>query len=173
MDESDGVWLEAGAAAQAAADTELRLDAFEVYQAEAARSRLADRIGWATVTLLCGAVLVGEVGRGQSPAPEGTLLVRRSDGSVLVVPVNAVAGVVGSSAGLRDEGERPVSLASLLRECWATQAPVRLLLPDGQWTAGIIVFVGADHVELHQEDQNVAIPYAAVQAWNLGDRPAG
>ncbi|MEI6362768.1 MAG: hypothetical protein WCP95_11595 [Actinomycetes bacterium] len=173
MDQRDGVWLEAAAAAQEAADTELRLDAFEVYQAEAARSRLTDRIGWATVTLHCGTVLVGEVGRGQSPAPEGTLLVRRSDSSVIVVPVSAVAGVVGSSAGLRDEGELPVSLASVLRECWATRASVRLLLPEGQWTAGTIVFVGADHVELHREDENVAIPYAAVQAWNLGDRFAG
>jgi hypothetical protein len=171
MDDRDGVWLEAGAAAQAAADTELRLDAFEVYQAEAARSRLADRIGWATVALRCGTVLVGDLGGSSAHAPDGMLVLRRSDKAVLVVPVWAIVDISGSSAGLRDETARPLSFSALLRDCWTEQAQVRLLR-DGHWVGGTIVFVGSDHVELHQVDGTVAIPFASVQAWDLGDRLA-
>jgi hypothetical protein len=80
-----------------------------------------------------------------------------------------VTELTGSSAGLRREGGRQQTLASVLRECWSAQTSVRVLRHDARWTVGRVVFVGSDHVELRLANEALAIPFSAVEAWDLGE----
>ena len=167
------MWLEAAAAVQAEVDADLRADALEVYRAEAARSRLCDRRGSATVALRCGRVLTGSLGRlaappaGQTAAPDGFLELIDAQGRLLAIAPDAVLAVRGSRSGLRDELTSGPTLASVLRGLWAVDGVVKALGADGTWLTGRVVFVGADHVELHLPDETLAVPFSAVEAWVL------
>jgi hypothetical protein len=163
-------WLEAAAGVQAHVDEQVRSEAFEVFQAEAARCRLGDRMGRLRVALRCGSVVTGDAGGfGGAPPPAGTLLVRKVDGRALLISVSAVTEVTGSSAGRRREGGLQPSLASMLRECWSAQTSVLVLRHDARWTVGRVAFVGADHVELRLANEALTIPFSAVEAWDLGE----
>jgi hypothetical protein len=170
MSDGQEFWLEAAAGVQAHVDEQLRSEAFEVFQAEAARCRLEDRIGRVRVALRCGSVVTGDLdGSGGALPPVGTLLVRQVDGRAVLISVSAVRELTGSSAGLRREGGRQQTLASVLRECWSAQTSVRVLRHDARWTVGRVVFVGSDHVELRRANEALTIPFSAVEAWDLGE----
>lgn len=140
-------------------------DVADVLTAEAARTRLCDRVGAARVWLRCGQVMAGTLaGRADI---EGTLSLATTDIGVLVIPEHAVVCIIGGRPGLRDEHARSDRLTSRLREAWVSARPIRLLVRDGGWLAGPVDWVAADHVVIGGSVPT-AVPYAAVDAWLLG-----
>lgn len=169
MDRGDGLWQEAAAGVQSTLDADLRDEAYEVFVAEAARCRLVDRAGPARVVLRCGVTLVGELAPDHADAVDEHLLLLGADGGGRLVPVGAIMSLTGSRPGLRPEADqRPRSLASWLREVWASDEPIRCLDGKGRWTAGRLGYVGADHVELVHDDTRTVLPSTAVEAWERG-----
>lgn len=140
-------------------------DVADVLAAEAARSRLCDRVGSARVWLRCGQVLAGTLAGRE--AIEGALTLNSGDVGRLEIPLDAVVCVIGGRPGLRDESARPVRLTARLREAWSSGHPIRILLRDGGWQAGPISWVGGDHVVIGGAVPT-AVPYASVDAWLLG-----
>lgn len=151
-------------------DGQVRADAYELFMAEAARMRLVERSGPARVILRSGVALSGQLVPPDGPnAVHGLIDLLARDGRRLRVPAEAVVALVGASAALRDEGSSgpPRSIASLLREIWATRGRARTLLRDAGWIEGAIVLVGADHVELESAGERWVVPFAAVDVWDL------
>ena len=165
MDMTDRLWLEAHARAQSGVDADTREEAYEVFLAEAARCRLADRVGAAAWQLRSGVMIRG---RQAHAAVEGHLALTTEDGSDLLVSVAAVVIVTGGSPALRREGTVGQTLSSCLREAWGEGRTIRVLLTDGAWRTGELDFVGADHVTLRAEDALVTVPLVAAEAWQLG-----
>lgn len=163
----DDIWLEAAAAVAADADADMRREAAEVYAAEAARTRLLDLRGQLRVQVRCGQVLTG---RKADDEPIGAHLVLTSVqqgagvASVLVVPVDSVVAVDGSTVELRDESEatRPRTLSSWLRERWGDGEVLRILDRTGRTHVGALALVAADHVRL---ESGRVIALHAVDAW--------
>ena len=154
---------------QSTIDADLREEAYEVFVAEAARCRLVDRAGSARVVLRCGVTLAGELAPDHSDAVDEHLVLLGADGASRLIPVAAIVSLMGSHPGLRSEAhQRPRSLASWLREIWASDEPIRCLDGAGGWTAGRLGYVGADHVELVHDDTRAVLPLTAVEAWQRG-----
>lgn len=169
MDQGDGLWQEAAAGLQSSLDADLRDEAYEVFVAEAARCRLADRAGPARVTLRCGVVLGGELEPQTDDAVDEHLVLVGADGGTRLVRAAAVVSLTGSRPSLRPEGDRvPRSLTSWLRETWSTDEVIRLLDGSGRWAVGRLGFVGADHVELAHGENRTLVPLTAVEAWQRG-----
>jgi hypothetical protein len=146
---------------------QVREDAFEFFVTEAARIRLVDRRGVVRLHVRSGAVVTGEL----SAHDDGECLeLVDSSGRTVLVPVAAVSSIRGSRTALRDESRssRPRSLASRLREHWSSGTRLRVLLHSGEWIAGVVTLVAADHVELVIASESCVVPFAAAEAWDLG-----
>lgn len=164
MTRRENAWLETVAELQSGMDAQVRAEAREVFEAEAARTRLQERRGRGVMRLRCGVALSGVLT--EPDGPDGTVSLRTADGAVVVVVQSAVVTLVGAPPTLRDEtaGSRG-SFAAHLRCWWASGESIRLLLTDGRWLAGVVGFVGADHVELNADDEPVVVPFGALEAW--------
>ncbi|WP_062463528.1 hypothetical protein [Demequina soli] len=81
-----------------------------------------------------------------------------------VVPLAAVAAAEGlaHAAAPLSEVRRRLTVASALRELAEAGAPVTAETDGGRW-AGLIVAVGADHVDLAADGTTVAVPIAALR----------
>jgi hypothetical protein len=139
--------------AQLLASARLEEDAelAERSRAEWGRTALADRLrahGQARLQLLlAGGHRVA--GRCVDAAPEWVVL---DDGAQVLVPLHAVAGVVGLSrlvAPAAGQVERRLGLRHALRALSRDRVGVRLLTAGGELT-GTLDRVGADHVDLAQ-----------------------
>ena len=169
MERGEGLWQEAAAGVQSSLDAELRDEAHEVFVAEAARCRMADRVGRARVSLRCGVTLDGELAPDSDDAIEDHLVMTDEAGVSLLVPVAAIAAMTGSRPALRPEGQgRTRSLASWLRELWSTDEPIRLVDGSGRWVVGRLRYVGADHVEVVSGESARVVPLVSVEAWRRG-----
>lgn len=158
----DAVWLEALARVRSDEDVETRLEAREVFLAEAARCRLVDRLGRVRVQVRGGHQVEGALTR--DPRVADHLVIEGRCWSL--VPVGAVVVLAGSRPGLRPEppeGER--SVGSVLRDMWVVGASLRALCSDGGTHVGSLAFVGADHVDLRTAAGVLSLPFASVAAW--------
>jgi hypothetical protein len=173
MERADDLWLEALAGVQAELDAQLRGDAYELFVAESARCRLADRTGPARVRLRCGRVFDGEIGGQDLESIDGHLWLIEATGRRLLIRSTAVLTITGARPGLRDEAEATVaaSLGSWLRDAWSLDDRLLALLCDGSWAGDRLVHVGADHVDVSNAPNAptvTTVPWAAVQAWVRG-----
>ena len=165
VDDADRLWSDAAALVQADEDADLRAEAREVYAAEAARCRLVDRIGPGQVRLACGITMAGELSPGE--AVTGLLALLAPDGRLVLVAERAVVLVVGTASALRVESDRrEPTLGQWLREAWGDGDPVRALDATGEWHAGPVVFVGADHAVIESVQGPMVLPMRSVQAWS-------
>jgi hypothetical protein len=163
------LWYEAVAGVQASLDADLRAEAYEVFVAEAARCRLVDRAGAATVLLRCGVVLEGELTPHSDDGVAEHLVLRGTGDVSRLVAVCAVVSVRGSGPGLRPEGDGAArSLTSWLREAWSADESMSLIVGSGARVVGRLGFVGADHVEIWDGDARTVVPLASVEAWQRG-----
>jgi len=166
-------WFEAIAGLQADVDAELREDAYEVFVAEAARGRIVDRVGAARVVLRSGVSIEGRLVTDPDSRIEDHVVLQRS-GRELLVPLGAVVTIIGSRPGLRPDlaPDRPAALTPRitmrLREGWQSGDRVRVLTLVGQWIGGVIVHVGADHVDIDDDGTVVTVLLRAADAWELG-----
>lgn len=165
MQDADRLLSDAAALIQAEQDADVRAEAREVFVAEAARCRLADRHGRGQVQLRCGVRLEGEW------CPEepvvGFVPVLGDDGRQHLVAERAIAVVTGTQSGLRVEPPaRGRTLGQWLREAWEDGHPLRALDACGAWHRGPIAFVGADHAVLDTDTGAVVLPFATVQVWS-------
>ena len=169
----DRDWLEVSGRVAAELAADLRGEAFEVYLAEAARTRVMDRRPTGSegpteiqVTLRCGHVVAGAID--DADPVSDALTVVATGGRRLLIPVGAAVTLTGLPRRLRDEGGPTVtaSIGSRLRMA-AADAPVRVLLRTGGWIAGDVAFVGADHVDLVSAGRVVTVPFSSVDAWHL------
>lgn len=182
------MWLEAAATVEGELRAEVVDEAYEVYVAEAGRTRLVDREGPARLHLRSGTLIAGDVVRHEPVA--GHLRVRLLAGEDVVVPTTALVAVHGtrprlrSEARLRSEEEtapglpdrrpdglkdaRPEgrSVSSWLRACWLSGLPLRVGTVDGATWAGTLAAVGADHVALlDAAGEEWLLPFASVEYW--------
>ena len=170
----DDMWLEVAAGVQSDVDADLRAEAFEVFVAEAARTRLADRTGDLCVRVRSGATFRGEAPQAAvAPRVDGHLALITSDQRAMLVAVSAVVTMTGARGGLRDEVGHARSLASVLRDSWSAGDRVRALCSDGRWLSGRLAMVAADHADLHEAHGVTTVAYAGVEAWELPGPPAG
>ena len=169
----DDMWLDAAAGVQSDVDADLRAEAFEVFVAEAARSRLVDRTGDISVRVRSGSALRGRAFEaGFVARVDGHLVLITADRRAMLVPVGAVVTLTGASGSLRDEGAPARSLASVLRDCWHAGDVVRVLCADGRWLSGRLTVVAADHADLAGADGATTVAYAGAEAWELPAPPA-
>lgn len=165
------LWAEAEAIVQAEADADLVDEAYEVFLAEAARLRLADRRGAVRLQLRCGLPVEGALV--DDLRVRGHLSVTTASGGVVLVATHAIAVLEGSSRGLRVEcapdAASDLTLTSWLREAWRAGALVRVTCGDGLVRVGVLRWVGADHAELFGADgvHEWVVPYDSVEAWAL------
>jgi hypothetical protein len=165
---SDDPWLEAAAGLRAELDSEARDEAYEVFLAEAARGRLVDRSGPATVLVRCGVVFEGVIGPAGDEAVADHLLLVETDGRALLVPARAIVTLTRSRPGLRPDGPAsPRSIGSWLRQAALADQRVRALTGVGRWAAGRVAVVGADHVDLGEAGRTTTVAFGAVDAWSL------
>lgn len=165
MDDADRLLIDLAALIQTEQDADLRAEAREVFLAEAARCRLADRHGAGRVLLRCG---VGLEGAWTAEEPvAGYVCMLGPEGRRHVVAVDAIVLVVGTQSALRVEtSSRETTLGQWLREAWADGDVVRALDASGCTHAGPVGFVGADHVVIDTESGPVVLPTGTVQAWS-------
>ena len=165
MHDADRLLSEAAALVQADHDADLRSEAREVFLAEAARCRLADRHGRGQVLLRCGVLLDGEWCPQERIAGFVTLL--GLDGRRQLAAEQAIVLVTGTRSALRVESTgREATLGQWLREAWDDGDILRALDARGGWHAGPVAFVGADHVVIETDTGAVALPTGTVQAWS-------
>lgn len=169
VERGDDIWLEALAGVQADLDAQVRGDAYEVFVAEAARCRLADRAGSAHVRLRSGQAVDGVIAAQGRESIDGHLWLIDANGRSVLVAAAAVLVVTGTRPGLREESEdQPTSLGSWLRDAWSLDARLLALLADGSWAGDRLVHVGADHVDLSSGGSILSVPWTAVEAWVRG-----
>ena len=162
----DDPWLEAAASLRVELDVQVRDEAYEVFVAESARGRMADRVGEVTLLLRCGQAVEGEL-RADDDSVAGHLIVAEPSGRLMLVPDTAVVTMAGSRPGLRPEGrDRERTLGSWLREAWQADDVVAALRCDGRWCTGRVRHVGADHVDLVSDGCTTTLAVAAVEAWS-------
>jgi hypothetical protein len=165
MHDADRLLSDAAALVQAEHDADLRSDAREVFLAEAARCRLADRQGRGQVLLRCGVRLDGEWCPHERIVGCVTLL--GPDGRRQLVAEEAIVLVTGTRSALRVEATgREATLGRWLREAWDDGDILRALDASGGWHAGPVAFVGADHVAIETDMGAVVLPTGTVQAWS-------
>lgn len=166
-------WFEAIAGLQAEVDAELREDAYEVFIAEAARGRMVDRVGDARVVVRSGERLDGTLITDPDVRIEDHLVLQ-ANGRELLVPLGAAVTITGSRPGLRPDVEPDrrqaitPRLTMRLRESWQSGERVRVLTRVGQWVGGVIVHVGADHVDIDDGTSIVTVLLRSADAWALG-----
>ena len=164
----ESIWLDVAASVQGQVEDEAVSEAFEVYQAELARVRLADRVGDVQITLVGGRVLDGRLVGGSRIHDH--LVLSMDPMTSAAVRTDAVLFVRGSRARLHpDDEEDPQRLTMWLRDLG--YLPIRLLLADGSTLEGILRSVAADHVELEMRGRGEewAVPLSAVDAWLVAD----
>ena len=163
----DDPWLEAAASLQSELDAQVRGEAYEVFVAESARGRMADRVGIVSIRTRSGRMLDGELQPSADDRVAGHVAVRDSAGRLLLIAEGAVVTMAGSRPGLRPEGHvRESSLASWLRESWQADDLIEALTGDGRWCTGRVRHVGADHVDLVSDGCTTTLAVAAVEAWS-------
>lgn len=163
---TDRAWLDLTSALAAGPDAELRTEAADLLAAEGARCRLVDRAGPATVRLDDGSTVDGEL----VPDVVDGWLALDVDGRRQLVPVAAVVWIDGSRTALRrEDGHRPATIGSWLREADGSDSHVRADLLDGRVVRGRVVFVGADHAEIAAPTGSLVVPFAAVRRWEQID----
>lgn len=164
MDDADRLLSDVAAVVQAEEDADLRAEAREVFLAEAARCRLADRHGSGRVLLRCGVGLDGAWCPHERVA--GFVSVDGADGRRYLLTADAIVLVVGTQSALRDESSvRETTIGQWLREAWSDGHPLRALDASGSWHAGAIAFVGADHAVIDTDSGPVLLPTGSVEAW--------
>lgn len=163
--DAERVWREAAAAVEVELETEVVEEAYEVYVAEAARTRLTDREGAAHLRLRSGSLLEGDVVADEPIADH--LRVLLTTGDVAVVPVTGLVAVRGTRPFLRREGsDGSCTLSSWLRSCWLGGVRMRAITVDGLAWSGAIAEVGADHVSLVDDDGGCwLLALASVECW--------
>lgn len=167
-------WWETVGGLLADMDADLRADAYEVFLAEAARSRLTDRQGEARLRVRSGETIVGTLVTDEDSRVEGHLVVRSPGGRESLVPEAAVVSLVGSRPGLRADdvsGRRttvPSRLTSRLREAWLAGGRVRVLVRDGRWLDGEVVCVGADFADIACDGSVATVPLRSADVWQVG-----
>lgn len=164
----DEVWLEAASVVASDADADLRMEAADVYAAEAARTRLVDLSGPLRVQLRSGQVLTGRAVDDESIADHLVLGASHTDARdrvTVVIPTRAVVLIDGSAVALRQEehGIGPRSIASWLRERWHEGDVLRILDRSGATHLGALSLVGADYVRL---ESGRCLAIHAVDAWS-------
>lgn len=161
----DRRWLDLTSTLRAQDADELRGEAVEVLLAEAARCRLADRVGPAVVRLVGGSVLRGRL---VSSDVDGYLRVDDGTDHDLLVRIGAISRIDGSQAALRrEEGAPSVTIGSRLRATQGADAHVRATLADGAVVAGRVSVVGADHVEIAHDGTSTVLVVATVAVWDV------
>ena len=167
MEHGDDVWLEALAGVQADLDAQVRGDAYEVFMAESARCRLADRTGPANVRLRSGHVFDGVIASQGQESIDGYLWLIDANGRALLIAAGAVLAITGTRPGLREESptQSGTSLGSWLRDAWSLDARLLVLLTDASWAGHRLVHVGADHVDLSSGGNVQSVPWTAVEVW--------
>ena len=170
MEHGDDIWLEALAGVQADLDAQVRGDAYEVFVAESARCRLADRTGSAHLRLRSGQAFDGVIASQGRETIEGHLWLIDENGRSVLIAAAAVLVITGTRPGLREESgvQLGTSLGSWLRDAWSLDARVLALLSDGSWAGDRLVHVGADHVDLSSSGNVLSVPWTAVEAWVRG-----
>ncbi len=160
-------WLDALSVVRSDVEVQTRDDAAEVFVAEAARVRLADRHGPARLVLRSGTVLSGVL-RGDGEVVMGVLQLDDDDRYALVRRT-ACLRIVGSTPTLRPDGSgpRPRTLASVLRDWWSAADAVRVLCADGTWLDGPLRMVGNDHAVLEAGGVPIVLPFDGVDAWTV------
>jgi hypothetical protein len=158
----DELWLEAAAGLQADLDADLRDEAYEVFVAEAARSRLQDRVGSVRLLLRCGVTLAGLLGGDE--AIDGHVRLAEATGWRIVVPVGAIATISGGRPGL-GSASAGRTITSWLREAWESGERIGVLIAGGQWRGGRLAYVARDYVDLVVHEAVVTVPLASVEAW--------
>lgn len=165
-DRADRLWQDAAALVVTELHDDAVAEAYEVYRAELARSRLTDRVGQATVTLTGGVSLMGRL---CTDAPIADCLVLGPvESCTWVIPLASVLVVRGGTPRLRPEQEgTPRRLTARLRQ--EEGRSVTVLLRDGTRWPALLVAVGADHVVLEREHgaERLSVPLSAVEAWGL------
>ena len=162
----DRLWHDAAAVVEADLRDDAVAEAFEVYRAEIARSRLVDRVGEVVVTLSCGVDLRGRLLQDEPVAD--CLVVRAPEGVRWIIPIPAVLVLHGGEAGLRPETElAPERLTSVLRR--AEGSALELHLRDGRRWQVSLVAVASDHAVLLQgtSQRQMLVPFTSVEAWGL------
>ncbi|MDN4474891.1 hypothetical protein QQX09_03360 [Demequina sp. SYSU T00192] len=161
------------------ADLESRLDAEERADVDAEiaertrderaavvlAGRLAAHAGLpASVVLRGGGRAVGTVAD-----VAGTWVLLDAPDGQAVVPLDAVAAIdgLGHASAPLTEVRRRLSVASALRELAEAGLPVRVETDGGAWR-GVIVSVGADHLDLAVDSTMRAVPLGAVVAVRTG-----
>lgn len=163
--DAERVWREAAAAVEVELETEVVEEAYEVYVAEAARTRLTDREGAAHLRLRSGSLLEGDVVADEPIAEH--LRVLLATGEVAIVPVTGLVAVRGTRPMLRaEESDGSSTLSSWLRSCWLGGVRMRATTVDGLAWTGTIAEVGADYVSLVDDAGEFwLLPVASVECW--------
>jgi hypothetical protein len=164
--DDERIWLEAATAVEAELQAEVVDEAYEVYVAEAARTRVVDHEGAVRLRLRSGALVDGDVVADEPIAEH--LRVHLSIAEDAVVPVAGLVAMCGSGPRLRREGvpDESRSLSALLRSCWLAGVPVRVGTCDGVMWSGTITRVGGDHIELLDHlGEGWVLPFVSVECW--------
>lgn len=167
-------WHEAAASVQADVDKDLRAEAYDLFRAETARTRLCDRPAAPgsrmRIVVRSGTAIAG-VRADDDHAIEGTLALIDDAGRLVLIPTYAVVTVSGLAPGLRAELPESTcawTIAARLREAAEIGEAVAVLLQTGLRVAGGVDRVGADHVDLDRGSAGLlGVPFAAVDAWYL------
>ncbi|MCF8526705.1 MAG: hypothetical protein K9G24_01485 [Candidatus Nanopelagicales bacterium] len=179
--EAERLWWEADAALSAAAGDEVLDEAYEIYVAEAARSRMVDLCGEGTIRLRCGRDVTGTLGA--LPPVEGHLVVADASAATSLVPLRAVVSMTGTFAHLRNElahdtaHHREQRLTGWLRDAWGTGVLIEILTCDSEVRRGRLAWVGADAVVVESPDPargdaslEVVIAHDAVERWSIREQ---
>lgn len=190
--EAERLWWEADAALSAAAKNEVLDEAYEIYVAEAARSRMVDLCGKGTIMLRSGRDVTGTLGA--LPPVDGHLAVADESAGTSLIPLHAVVSMTGTFTQLRNElahdsahdtvddqahrsGQR---LTGWLRDAWGTGVLIEILTCDGEVRRGRLTWAGADAVVLECADPargdanlEVVIAHDAVERWSIREQFSG
>ena len=190
--EAERLWWEADAALSAAAKDEVLDEAYEIYVAEAARSRMVDLCGKGTIRLRCGRDVTGTLGA--LPPVDGHLVVADESAGTSLIPLRAVVSMTGTFTHLRNELAHDSAhatvddpahrseqrLARWLRDVWGTGVLIEILTCDGEVRRGRLTWAGADAVVLECADPargdanlEVVIAHDAVERWSIREQFSG
>ena len=163
----DRLWQDAVAMVEGELSDDAVSEAYEVYRAELARSRLADRVGDLEVMLAGGVVLRGRLVVDEPVAD--CLILGTPEGERWAVAASAVMTLRGGATGLRPEQEdAPSRLTSILRG--EERSVVEVCLRDGQRWQSTLLAVAGDHLVLARSSEEVLVPFSAVAALGLASR---
>lgn len=159
---------------QADVDKDLRAEAYDLFRAESARTRLCDRPGQPgsrlRVVVRSGTAISG-IPADDADRVEGMLGLIDDAGRLVLIPTYAVVTASGLAPALRAEQPEPSfgwTIAARLRQAADMGDAVAALLQTGLRVGGGVDRVGADHVDLDRGSAGLLIvPFAAADAWYL------